>query len=69
MQMISALLALGGLGVGIVLGVLMTKARYQMAEVRRQAAEEELAQVEELYAAWAALKAGVHRPPHGCGPT
>lgn len=65
MQIMSAFLALGGLGVGIVLGVLMMKARSQMAEVRRQAAEEELAQVEELYAAWAALKAGVHRPPQG----
>jgi hypothetical protein len=42
---------------------LLMIARCQLAEVRRQADEEELAEVEELYAAWAALRAGIPRLP------
>jgi hypothetical protein len=65
MLFIFAVLFLGEFSAGIVLGILLTIARYQTAETRRQADEEELAELEELYAAWAALRAGVHQPPPG----
>jgi hypothetical protein len=63
MQVIFAVLLLGAFAMGIAVGVLLMIARCQLAEVRRQADEEELAEVEELYAAWAALRAGIPRTP------
>lgn len=68
MHVILAVLLLGALATGIVVGVLLTRAWYQLAEARRQADEEELAEVEALYAAWAALRAGNYWPPSNASP-
>jgi hypothetical protein len=62
MHVILAVLLLGELAVGIAVGVLLTSAWHQLAEARRQAYEEELAEVEQFYAAWAALRAGNFSP-------
>jgi hypothetical protein len=43
---------------GIRIGVRLTMTRYQRAGIRRQSYEEELAEVEALYAAWAAQRSG-----------
>jgi hypothetical protein len=68
MHVILAVLLLGELAVGIAVGVLLTSAWHQLAEARRQADEEELAELEQLYAAWAALRAGNHWPPDNAPP-
>ena len=57
-------LLLGAFIVGIAAGVILARARYQLAEDRRLAEEENLAEVEELYAAWAAMRKGGRQP---CG--
>jgi hypothetical protein len=58
---------LGALAIGIAVGVIMTIEHYRAVEARQHADEEELAEVEELYAAWAALRAGI--PPTNPGNT
>lgn len=42
--------------VGILVGIRLTIERYERIRAQRQADEERLAEVEELYAAWAALR-------------
>jgi hypothetical protein len=54
---------LGALVTGIGVGIASTITYYRSAQVREHAEEEALAMSEELYAAWAALRAGILRPP------
>jgi hypothetical protein len=61
-MIIAAVLLILGLVVGTALGVLVTNARQQVADTRRRREEEALAEREELYVAWAALKAAKRRP-------
>lgn len=68
MHVILAVLLLGEIAVGLAVGVLLTNAWHQLADAKRQADEEELAEVEQLYAAWAALRAGNYWPPSDTPP-
>jgi Mn2+/Fe2+ NRAMP family transporter len=63
MHIIFVLLLLGMFAAGVAAGVTLTIARHQAITTRQNAYEEELAEVEELFAAWAALRAGVRIPP------
>lgn len=64
MQIIFVLLLLGAVTMGIGIGVVLTVEHYQAMKARQHANEEELAEIEELYAAQAALRAGL-RPLSG----
>jgi len=63
MHAIFMVLLLAALAVGIAVGVLLTIIHYQAVESRQHADQAKLAEVEELYAAWAALRASTRRPP------
>jgi type II secretory pathway component PulK len=63
MHAIFIVLLLAALAVGIAVGVLLTIIHYQAVEARQHADQAKLAEVEELYAAWAALRARTRRPP------
>jgi hypothetical protein len=54
------------LAMGAVAGILLTIWRYEHIHAERQADEDHLAEVQELYAAWAVIRA---RPPGGQGPS
>lgn len=68
MHIIFVVLLLGAFAIGITIGVMLTVARYQAMAARQDADEEELAEVAELFAAWAALRAGTCRPPGNADP-
>ena len=63
MHVIFAVLLFAALAAGIAVGVILTAGHHRAVEVRQHTEEEELAEVEELYAVWAALRAGMRRPP------
>ena len=63
MPAIFIVLLVAALAVGIAAGVLLTIIHHQAVEDRQHADQAKLAEVEELYAAWAALKARTRRPP------
>lgn len=56
MIVILVLVFLAALAAGAAAGCLMTIEHYERLAARQQADEEELAEVEELYAAWATLR-------------
>lgn len=64
-HIILVVLLLGTFATGIAAGVTLTIARYQAIVTRQDAYEEEMAEVEELFAAWAALRADARRTPSG----
>jgi hypothetical protein len=64
-HIILAALLLGTFAAGIVAGVTLTIARYQAIATRQDAYEEEMAEAEELFAAWAALRADARRTLSG----
>lgn len=68
MHIIFVVLLLGAFAGGICAGVTLTIARYQAMAARQDAYEEELAEVTELFAAWAALRAGTPGPPGNADP-
>jgi hypothetical protein len=66
MIIINLLAVLTMVAAGAVAGVLLTVRHYGHIEAERQAEEDRLAEVEELYAAWAMIR---ERPPGGQGPS
>jgi len=63
MPAIFIVLLVAALAAGIAVGVLLAVIHHQAAEARQHADQAKLAEVEELYAAWAALRARTRRPP------
>jgi hypothetical protein len=61
MAVIIALALIAMFALGFLVGFRMSIERYEWTQAQRQADEEKLAEKEELYAAWAALKAHSHR--------
>jgi hypothetical protein len=66
MIIINLLALLTMVAAGAVVGVLLTVRHYGHIEAERQAEEDRLAEMEELYAAWATIR---KRPPGGQGPS
>jgi len=63
MPAIVIVLLVAALAAGIAVGVLLAVLHYQAVQARQHADQARLAEVEELYAAWAALRARTRRPP------
>jgi hypothetical protein len=66
MIIINLLALLTMVAAGAVVGVLLTVRHYGHIEAERQAEEDRLAEMEELYAAWATIR---KHPPGGQGPS
>lgn len=66
MMIINLLALLTIVAAGAVAGVMLTVRHYGHIEAERQAEEDRLAEMEELYAAWAIIR---ERPPGGQGPS
>jgi len=64
-MIINLLILLTALAMGALAGVLLTVRRYEHRQAERQADEDHLAEVRELYAAWAVIRrrnSGDHEP-------
>lgn len=64
-MVIGLLILLTTLAIGGLAGILLTIRQYEHRQAERQADEDYLAEVQELYAAWAMIRArrsGDHRP-------
>lgn len=56
-MIIDLLILLTALAMGALAGILLTVLRYEHRQAERQADEDHLAEVRELYAAWAMIRA------------
>jgi len=73
-MIINLLILLTALAMGALAGILLTVRRYEHRQAERQADEDHLAEVRELYAAWAMIRrrnSGEQRPsgPDPCDRT
>jgi MFS superfamily sulfate permease-like transporter len=62
MGIIITLVAVATFVVGVVAGIVLTVEHYGRVRAQQQADEERLAELQELYAAWAALRRNDQRP-------